>query len=251
MVQVIDLGQKTTTRKNVRKMTVTKNKPKISTEAAKAEAAKPTKKKMHEKISIFENLENENRRKADKPLSENKPKKPPGVVKLTDKARKIKNSNQEELTGARKKTQGWKTTLSSQNKHDQATAAMMMKPKMIESQEQSRYPKEVHVKKTSTPNKVKIGSKEDKTLWKLNSPSFKSRFKTPKKAAKGALSRLTNHDANSPVKNIKFKTLLKSWELTSNKHLTSAVVILPRSSQNADSQSEKSLQTKENLATGI
>ena len=127
------------------------------------------------------------------------------------------------------------------NKHKTPSAAL----KMMEQERKSSQLQEVPVvKKTSLPKKVKIGSK-------MNSPSLKSRFKTPKKAAKGAMLKLASQDANSPVKISKFKTLLKSWELSSSNYLTSAVEIPPRLSQNVDSQPEKTLQTKKILATGI
>ena len=127
------------------------------------------------------------------------------------------------------------------NKHKIPSEAV----KMMKQERKSSQLQEVPVvKKTSLPKKVKIGSK-------MNSPSLKRRFKTQQKAANGALLKLASQDANSPVKISKFKTLLKSWELSSSNYLTSEVEIPPRSSQNVDSQPENSLQTKNILATGI
>ena len=105
-------------------------------------------------------------------------------------------------------------------------------------------------KKTFTPKKVKIEAKGAKTISKLSSPKFKCRSSTSRKAAKLSLSRLACQDANTPVKLNRFKSLLKSWEESSNKNLTPAVENVPRSSQNVDSQPDKSLQDR-NLATGV
>ena len=74
-MQMIDTGQKTTSRKTVKKMTSTYNKHKINSEAEKVEADKPAKEKpLHETISMFESLheQKEEKKRSCQPITSKK-----------------------------------------------------------------------------------------------------------------------------------------------------------------------------------
>ena len=109
-----------------------------------------------------------------------------------------------------------------------------------------------------TPKKTspcRPGVKSDTNRRQQPKSDFKTlvtRMKPQRRPVHESLLRFVRLDArNSPVKNNQFKSLLESWELTSNTVLTPANPTMPKLKPKTDSQSEHTCQKSSKIGPGM